>query len=276
MSRFALPMRLSLRYPWGGLLALFGGAGCHDAQIEWPRHDASRGVIVMLPGVEGGAWQLAEARAGLVKAGITDDLVAVDWGVRPFGSLINLTDIDANRRRASSMADDIARRARSNPAQSIQLVGFSGGGGLAKLVVDALPSDVILDQVVLIAAAISPEADLTQTLSHSRRGVVSFYSPQDTIMLGWGTRTMGTIDRSKSDSAGYVGFKSPNGALLVQDRLKQIPWTPEWRRLGHDGGHIGWLSKAWAAEVLAPILRNAPHGNTAANEKPGVGSFAIQ
>lgn len=276
MSRFALPLRLSLKYPWGGLLALLGGAGCHDAQIEWPRHDASRGVIVMLPGVEGGAWQLAEARAGLVKAGITDDLVAVDWGVRPFGSLINLTDIDANRRRARSMADEIAQHSRSHPGQPIQLVGFSGGGGLAKLIVDALPSDVMLDQVVLIAAAISPEADLTQTLAHARRGVVSFYSPQDTIMLGWGTRTMGTIDRSKSDSAGYVGFKSPNGALRVQERLKQIPWTPEWRRLGHDGGHIGWLSKAWAAEVLAPILRSVPHGDAALQKSRRIGARTIQ
>lgn len=275
MSCFAHSLRMTARYPLGGLIAFLGGAGCHDAEIDWPKTSDSRGVIVMLPGVEGGAWQLGDVRAGLVKAGVTDDLVAVNWGVRPFGSLINLTDIKANRRRAISMADEIAQHSRSHPGQPIQLVGFSGGGGLAKLIVDSLPSDVMLDQVVLIAAAISPEADLTQTLTHARRGVVSFYSPQDKIMLGWGTRTMGTIDRSKSDSAGYVGFRSPNGGLRVQERLKQIPWTPAWRRLGHDGGHIGWLSKAWAAEVLAPILR-APRGSSAANEKSSGGTFVIQ
>lgn len=247
-----------MRYPWGGLLALLSGAGCHDAQIEWPTPDLARGVIVMLPGIEGGAWQLAETRAGLTRAGITDDLIAVEWGVRPLGSLLNLTNIEANRQRARLMADEIARHARDLPGRRIQLVSFSGGGGLAMMVIEALPPDIMLEQVVLMAAAISPETDLTPVLSHSRRGLVNFYSPQDRFMLGWGTRTMGTIDRSKSDAAGYVGFKSPTGDLRVQDRLRQIKWTPEWRRLGHDGGHIGWLSRAWAAEILAPILRCAP------------------
>lgn len=209
----------------------------------------------MLPGVEGGAWQLADVRAGLVKAGITDDLIAVDWGVRPFGSLINLTDINANRRRARKLAEEIASHARSAPGQAIQLVGFSGGGGLAMLVANELPADVNLDQIVVIAAAIAPDFDITPALRLARRGLVNFYSSQDTVILGWGTRTWGTIDRSKTDSAGQVGFKKPDGGLREHDRLRQIAWTPEWRRLGHDGGHMGWLAKGWACEVLAPILR---------------------
>lgn len=255
MSCFAHTMRLSARYPLGGLIALLGGAGCHEAQIDWPKTSTARGAIIMLPGVEGGAWQLADVRAGLIRAGISDDLIAVDWGVRPFGSLINLTDLEANRRRAKAMADEIARHSRSMPGQSIQLIGFSGGGGLAMLVADALPSDVLLDQIVLIAAAISPQADTGPALAHARRGVVNFYSPQDRVVLGWGTRTLGTIDRSRTESAGHVGFKTRTGDLRQENRLRQIPWREEWRKLGHDGGHIGWLAKPWACEVLAPILQ---------------------
>ena len=265
MSRFAPPLRLMTHYPLGGLITLLFGSGCHDAQIDWPRPDSSRGVIVMLPGVEGGAWQLAEVRAGLVKAGITDDLIAVDWGVRPFGSLINLTDIDANRRRARKLAEEIASHSRLAPAQPMQLVGFSGGGGLAMLVANELPADVNLDQIVVIAAAISPDFDITPALRHTHRGMVNFYSSRDTVVLGWGTRTLGTIDRSKTDSAGQIGFKKPDGSLREQDRLKQIAWSPEWRRLGHDGGHIGWLAREWAREILAPILRRPANAFNATN-----------
>ena len=50
MSRFAPPLRLMARYPVGGLIALLSGSGCHDAQIDWPQHDSSHGVVVMLPG----------------------------------------------------------------------------------------------------------------------------------------------------------------------------------------------------------------------------------
>ncbi len=267
MSRFAPPLRLMAHYPVSGLIALLSGAGCHDAQIDWPRPESSHGVVVMLPGIEGGAWQLTEVRAGLAKAGITDDVIAVDWGVRPFGSLINLTDIDANRRRAKRLADEIASRSRVAPGQPIQLVGFSGGGGLAMLVANELPADVNLDQLIVIAAAISPDFDVSPALRHARRGLVNFYSSQDIVVLGWGTKTLGTIDRSKTDSAGHVGFKKPDGSLREEDRLRQIAWTPDWRRLGHDGGHIGWLAKDWAREILAPILRRPANDGKSVNGK---------
>ena len=253
MSRFSL--RLTARYLLHGAATLVVGSGCSDVSLDWPATEPTRGVIVMIPGVEGGAWQLAEARAGLIKGGVSDHLMAIDWGVRPFGSLVNLSDLEANQRRAAIIADRITREHRENPSRPIRLIGYSGGGGLALLVASALPEDVRLEQIILFAAAISPTYDLTRALQRARGGIVNFYSAQDRVVLGLGTRTFGTIDRSKCDAAGQVGFQTPDGRIRERPGLIQIAWTPAWRRLGHDGGHVGWLARNWACEVLAPMLR---------------------
>ena len=130
------------------------------------------------------------------------------------------------------------------------LVGYSGGGGMALLIAEALPREVILDRLILIGAAMSPTYDLTKVLAKTRE-LVCFYSEQDWFILGLGTRTFGTIDRRHGDSAGRVGFHDAQGHLLQAPKLRQVPWGSEWRRLGHDGGHVGWLSGEWAREVLA-------------------------
>jgi len=209
----------------------------------------------MLPGVEGGAWQLAELRAGLSDGGVADEIRAINWGIRPLGSLANLMDIDANRRRAAAIAGEIAEIHRRNPDSPIHLLGYSGGGGLALLIAEALPQDVVLERIILIAPAVSPTFDLTTALRRTRHGIVHFYSVQDRTVLGAGTRTLGTIDRVKCDAAGMVGFQNAAGDLREVPGLLQIAWTPLWRSLGHMGGHVGWLARPWATQVLAPILK---------------------
>ncbi|MBI4582177.1 MAG: hypothetical protein HY718_20950 [Planctomycetes bacterium] len=71
---------------------------------------------------------------------------------------------------------------------------------------------------------------------------------------GLGTELFGTMDRQKTASAGYIGFRDGNDQLLKCAGLQQIAWTPAWRRLGHGGDHIGYLARPWAREVLAPLL----------------------
>ena len=212
------------------------------------------GVVIMLPGVEGGAWQLAEARAGLAEAGVHDEIDTIEWGARPFGSLVNLMDLKANRQRAQDIAERITTRLRAEPDRRIQLVGYSGGGGLALLVTEALPTDVKLDRLVLIAAAVAPTHDLGPALAQCRRGIVNFHSEEDWFILGVGTRTFGTIDRVQSDSAGRIGFRTAEGQPLARPGLTQVAWRDDWRKLGHFGGHIGWLARGWSREVLGPAL----------------------
>ena len=77
---------------------------------------------------------------------------------------------------------------------------------MATLVTAALPDDVSIDRLVLVAPAISPDYPLADNvLPHVREHVVNYASERD-LQVGWGTRTFGTIDRKKTDSAGAIGF----------------------------------------------------------------------
>ncbi len=207
----------------------------------------------MIPGVEGQRWQLAGTEAGLVEAGVRWQIEILDWGTPPLHSLPNLTDIQANRRRARERANRLAELRRENSSEPLVLVGFSGGGGLAILTVEALPKDVSIDRLILVAAAISKDYDLEQVLKQCNDKVINIYSNRD-AMVGLGTSIFGTIDRKYGLSAGHCGFVDASGALVRNQKLLQVCWDPTWAQYGHFGGHLGYLSNAWAQQVLAPLI----------------------
>ena len=255
---------MAFKYPLTVVLAAACGlAGCAQSQPP-SREQLERGYVVLLPGVEGGAWQLTDTIRGLRDGGVDLAVDPVDWGQRPFGSLANLTDLAANRQWARKIAELILQYRTEHPRQPITLVGFSGGGGLAVLVAEALPENVTLDRLILIGAALSPDYDLSKPLAHTRGKLINFYSELDWLPLGIGTAWFGTIDRKYTESAGRVGFRTIDKHLVSSDRVEQIAWRPDWIRLGHDGGHVGWLWRAWAREVLAPCIRAAAETQPAA------------
>ncbi len=122
---------------------------------------------------------------------------------------------------------------------------------MALFTAEALPEEIMLERIILLGPAVSPDYDLTGALTHCRN-LVNFYSDHDWFMAGLATEWFGTMDRKKTATAGSRGFLDNEGNQLRNGQCMQIPWTPAWRKLGHDGGHSGWLARAWAREVLAP------------------------
>jgi pimeloyl-ACP methyl ester carboxylesterase len=229
-------------------------AGCW--QPDKPTiEECRRGTLVMIPGVEGSAWQFAQTYEGLRAAGCDQRIEVIEWGVRPLGSLINLCTLETNRRRAKVIAERIQTLQREHPDRPITLLGFSGGAGLAVLIAEFLPSEVMLDRLVLVGAALSFQYDLSTAAGHAKLGVLSYFSPRDVLTLGWGTKTFGNIDRIFGPSAGRVGFQTAEGVVIQTATLEQVAWSPQWRQLGHHGGHLGWLSRDWARVVLGPRLK---------------------
>jgi pimeloyl-ACP methyl ester carboxylesterase len=228
------------------IFILLAVPGCFKAQMTPAALE--RGYVLMLPGVENYAWTMAGTARGLRDAGIDRAININQWGDRPFGMFLNLKHYAENREKALQIADTLVHYRREYPAAPITLVGYSGGGGMAIFVAEVLPNDVMLDRIILLAPAISPGYDLSKALAQSRRGVVNYFSPSDDIMLGWGTRTYGTMDRVFCDAAGRVGFTTED------DRIVQFRWRQEWRELQNDGGHTGWAARAWARQVLAPQI----------------------
>jgi hypothetical protein len=109
--------------------------------------------------------------------------------------------------------------------------------------------------VMLLASALSPDYDLTKALKHVRGKMYVFYSENDTLVLGAGTKMFGTIDGKKTMAAGLIGFKEPPDADKDQyAKLDQRPWVKDWMAFANAGSHIGCMSPSFAAHVLEPVL----------------------
>jgi len=244
------------------LAALTLTAGCWQPP-KMQRAELERGYILMLEGIDFNVWQMGDIYRGLRDAGVDYAIDVVDWGYRsrPFAAYGNLTDLKNNRRLAGEFAQRVAGYQQEYPGRPVCIIGYSGGGGLAILTAEALPEGVMLDRILLLGAAISPDYDLSKALSRCRRGIVNFYSSADSVVLGVGTRLYGTIDRARMPAAGHVGFRASSEPAASQpdtsSGLIQVPWTPEMRKLGHDGGHFGWMARRWTAEIVAPYIRDA-------------------
>lgn len=212
------------------------------------------GTIFMIPGIVGQPSDLSGMRDGLrdaiASAHIHYEVEIIPWETSALQPIRNLTDYEANKVRARRIAERLTAASRNSPERELILVGNSGGGGLAVMAVEMLPEDVMLDRLILTAAAVSNDYDLSLVRSRCRV-IENFYSRADGI-VGWGTSLFGTIDRKNTLSAGHTGFIDGSGNLLKADRLRQHEWRIDWLKYGHSGSHLGYRARKWAEVVLAP------------------------
>jgi pimeloyl-ACP methyl ester carboxylesterase len=208
---------------------------------------AAQGRLLILPGVGNTKFHLAGFVATAEQQLPRFDVEVRTWGV-PFMTIHNLRAHERNVATAEAIAADITEWRRAHPDAPFYLVGYSGGGGMATLVTAALPDDVSIDRLVLVAPAISPDYPVaSEILPHVREYVVNYASERD-LQVGWGTRTFGTIDRKKTDSAGAVGF------AYSDERLLEYHWSAPDVPLGHAGNHLAYLNARWQAAKLLPAL----------------------
>jgi pimeloyl-ACP methyl ester carboxylesterase len=237
-----------------GLLSVGLCAGCRNPPGPTAR-PVERGLVWMLPGVEGGSWSMGWARAAFRDAGVTGEIRVFDWQ-RPFGTLKNLTDYEGNRRKARQIAREITDYRQQHSRATVDLVGYSGGGGLAIMVAEALPEGVHLRNVVLVQPALSPDYDLTTALLRIDGRLVNFYSPYDWLILGLGTRVFGTMDRREVASAGKERFDLTRAVHdpVLREKIEQRGWELRMIGDGHFGDHFSILSYWWNRRYVAPYL----------------------
>ena len=248
-----------------GLAAILGLAlligGCHTPCPT--SQQLNSGLIWLIPGIHGEPWMLANAQRGLRDAGIELGIEVYDWKRSElFGVLLNLIDIEANLKHAAAIAHEIVSYHREHPGRPIDLVGYSGGGGLAVMAIEALPQDVRVRNLILVQPAISPDYDLSQALRQVDGSIINFHSRMDWVVLGLGTRAFGTMDRAYVPSAGKSGFNLATALPeeAQRPRLRQPQWTPKMMLTGHYGGHVGMLAYDWNRKYLAPYLMTEVQG----------------
>ncbi len=215
-------------------------------------------VLFMLGGVGGFQFAPLMIRRAIRSLKLSMGTVVCTWQFGLVGEIwTDLMWLRRNRVVAARIARRLLAFRRDHRSARIHLLGYSGGGGVAALVCAALRGRRIIDNLLLIAPALSPDYNLAPALAAVARGT-AFVSERDRMLLGLGTRLFGTIDRRHTPAAGMVGFNLPPGASLedriAYERFKQVRWSPAFNRLGVSGGHIGWLSEMFIGEVLLPLL----------------------
>lgn len=189
-----------------------GGPKAYDVGTRYVTPErADKGVVVILPGIEGEDHAPRDVREGLYNAGISYALIVYRWGspIPGLGMLINQTDVTRNRRQAEEIASQIVTYQQKHPDRPIFMIGHSAGGGIIVFTLEALGriSDAKpIEGAFLLSDSLSADYDLTDALKMTRRGIVNVSNSDDTLMLEAGTRRFGNVDGGHGDSAGRTGF----------------------------------------------------------------------
>ncbi len=264
--RSSLPLALWTIFllPWA--------SACSISDLHTPQR-MERGLVIILPGIEGRSRLNVNIARGLDQGGVKSGIEIFDWTTAiPGGMLINLADYQRNREVAQKLKERILSYRRQYPGRGLHLIGHSGGGGLALLATEALPRDVALSCVIVLAPAVSPSYDLRRALRRTRYGIFNYYSKHDRAYLVLGTSIFGTVDRRFGPSAGAVGFQQPeyqdprDNALY--SKLHQVPWRPTMRRYGHHGGHVGWTEPRFVSRYLAPLINDLSSTRQPSDDDP--------
>jgi pimeloyl-ACP methyl ester carboxylesterase len=245
-----------------GLLLTAGLILLHPALIRAqsePYQPSARGVVIVIGGVGGMDLLASTVFTALPRAGVTHEIREFNWTHGKGKPLTDLRDTLHLRQKAEELADLVRLLKAENPNRPVFLLAKSGGTGLALRTAELLPANT-LERIVLLAAAVSPGYDLRRALQATRGEIVCFYSSHDQLILNFGTRNFGTIDRVYGPAAGLHGFKLPTPGMSDADhdlyrRLVQIPWTSRNLLELNNGTHMGSAFPAFLGAEVAPWLR---------------------
>lgn len=209
--------------------------------------------VLHLPGI-GGLRGLDRMLLRGLKAGGFEMTDAYDWTANDPG-IAALLATERNLVQAKRVAQMITTFSRKNPKAEIHIVAHSGGTGIAVWALEALPANVKVQTLTLLASALSPDYDLSKALEHVKDRAYAFTSLNDSLVLGVGTQMFATIDGKKVEAAGMVGFVEPKGADdKAYSKFEQFPYDPLWMQFDNFGDHIGPMHDLFAAKVLAPLI----------------------
>ena len=240
----------------GWVVLMAAAAGCQARQTVFNADGMDKGLVIVLPGIDGQTpYSEAACRALAARCADGAGVELYDW-TSPLGALHSQTAQERNRRQAAALAERIAGYQAAHPGRPVHLIGHSGGTAIAVWAAEDLPTQASIDGIVLLASSLSGEYDLSAALARSRKGIVNFCSDRDVMLLDIGTRLVGTMDGRHVVAAGNAGFSRPAAGdrAGAYSRLFEVRWDEQSARHGNDGGHFSCMSSRFVARAVAPLL----------------------
>lgn len=220
----------------------------------------AHGLVIVLPGIESQSFLNHSVVWGLSDGGWPGAIEIEDWTTSCVLFFVyHLRAKRRNLRQAARIAERIVAYQRDYPGRPVHLIGHSGGGALAILILEALPVGHQITSAILLAPALSPGYPLFRALERTERGICNFWSPLDVIFLGLGTLLLGTIDGQLRFSSGMIGFREPAGIdtaqrQLYKSKLHQIPFSLDMAASFNLGGHFGCTNRVFVERWIAPLV----------------------
>jgi pimeloyl-ACP methyl ester carboxylesterase len=218
-----------------------------------------QGYTIVLPGVWGAQPVDYGIVMGLQDGAVPSAIELYDWTDGALRLVHNLRAIDHNQSEARKIAAKIIAYQDRYPGRPVHLVGYSGGGGVAVLTLEALPPDRRVTDAILLAPTLASDYDLRLALSRTTHGIRNFYSPLDVPILMVLSTAFGTTEGQHAAAAGALGFQTPKEAgpeARGDDRpqVSQQSYDLAMLKDGHAGGHFGWANRTFIARHVAPLL----------------------
>lgn len=250
--RKSIALRLVLLVFTGMLLV---GCGSPAAYITTERKD--KGLILLLPGIEGPSMNTTLIGRGLAEGALPYAIETYDWREGRIGAQFAF-DQAASRECARAVASHVANYRSEYPGRPVFVVGHSGGGAMAVFAAEAMPKSAPLDGVVVLSGPLDPRYDLTKAVRGSSEHLVNSYAWNDFFLRSL-TTMGGNMDGTHGATAGQEGFTLPKGAsrerALAFAHVVQIAWDRSMVRYSNWGGHFGCTHPRWVAAKIAPVIR---------------------
>ena len=226
------------------------------SQLKTPER-LDRGLVIVLPGIEGYSHLNHRIARGLALGGVTHAIEIYDWTYGWFWQLWSLRSRRRHTEQATLLAGKIAAYQDEYPGRPVHLVGHSGGGAMIAYTLEALEPGRTITGGIMLVPALSPGYSLKVAVSRTQRGIWNFCSHGDVLFLGLATLLFGTTDGRHCVAAGNVGFT----ADVVQDAahsetslLRNVGYRWDMLASGHWGGHLSISSSRWIARDVAPLI----------------------
>jgi pimeloyl-ACP methyl ester carboxylesterase len=235
----------------------------NNVQLVFPER-LERGYTIVLPGIWGDQAVDYGIVTGLRDGDVQSAIELHDWTAGALWLVYNLRALDHNRAEAKKIANKIIAYQDRYPGRPVHLVGYSGGGGMAVLTLEALPADHPVNDAILLAPTLASDYDLHPALQRTTQGICNFYSPLDVPILMVLTTAIGTTEGRHTPAAGAIGFQTPNdsspgGVRDYEQHVHQQSYEPGMLVNGHYGGHFGWANREFIARHVAPLI-SSPTG----------------
>jgi hypothetical protein len=241
-------------------LSLLTGCRAGPARVVAYQPPTPPQSIVLVADGAGGESEAAAALAAAARETGTPLLVRTfDWTHGRGRGVADMTDGDHARDQGSRLAALVNWYRSSCPNTPVYLLAYSAGAHVALEATRCLEPNS-LERMVLLAPAVAADYDLGPALAAARQGIDVFSSERDRIVLGLGTRVVGTADGKRGvPPAGRVGFDAPAAAdACLAQRLRQHPWDPSIAWTGNTGRHAGSMTPSYFRAFVLPLFFTSP------------------